>query len=181
MNPVASQNVCAACEQAIRHGSGRLDSVPGLIKRIIKEELWRERRVGIQVFKLNSFRELIVSEAPAGWGESTEKVEAIIRSDADALAMWRKAITPEIGVNQHTKGHDNVMTQQGNSRGYATARLKRERPDLFAQVVAKKLTANAAAIKAGWRKKKTPLEQLHYWWGKASMDEHKEFLKSHRP
>ena len=42
--------------------------------------------------------------------------------------MWREAITPEVGVNQHTmkEGNNNVITLQGNSRAYTLDRLKRE-------------------------------------------------------
>lgn len=40
------------------------------------------------------------------------------------------------------------------------ARLTRDRPDLAAQVQAGKLSANAAAIEAGWRKKLSALEQI---------------------
>ena len=48
----------------------------------------------------------------------------------------------------------------GTSRAYALTRLKKERPDLFDRVCAKELSANAAAIEAGWRKKATAAEVL---------------------
>jgi hypothetical protein len=58
------------------------------------------------------------------------------------------------GTNQHSEGgHDNVMSSQGNAATYTLARLKRDHPDLAARVVAGELTANAAAIQAGFRRK----------------------------
>lgn len=42
-------------------------------------------------------------------------------------------------------------TRQGNSRSYTLDRLKRERPDLYAQVINGELKANRAAIRAGFR------------------------------
>ena len=58
------------------------------------------------------------------------------------------------GTNQHSEGgHDNVMSSQGNAATYTLARLKRDHPDLAVRVVAGELTANAAAIQAGFRRK----------------------------
>lgn len=42
----------------------------------------------------------------------------------------------------------------GNSAQHALARLRRDRPDLHARVLSGELTPNAAAIEAGWRKRK---------------------------
>lgn len=90
-----------------------------------------------------------------GWGEDPAKIEAVIRDDAEVLAMWREAMkeqTHDRG-NQHTGGkHDNVMaaTRQGNSRAYTCARLQREAPELFEEVKAGRMSANKAAIAAGF-------------------------------
>jgi hypothetical protein len=74
--------------------------------------------------------------------------------DVEALAMWRAAMTGKPGA------HHNIMrSKQGTSRAYTLDRLARERPDLFEQVRAGELSANAAAIEAGFRKRPTPLER----------------------
>jgi hypothetical protein len=55
-------------------------------------------------------------------------------------------------VNQHS-GRDNVTSSdRGNAPTYLLRRLKRDRPDLAAQVVAGTLSAHAAAVQAGFRK-----------------------------
>lgn len=41
---------------------------------------------------------------------------------------------------------------QGTSRAYTLTRLESERPDLYERVCRKELSANAAAIEAGFRK-----------------------------
>ncbi len=66
------------------------------------------------------------------------------------------------GTNQH---NDNVMIQaeQGNSRAYTLDRLDRERPDLAQRVERGEMSANAAAIEAGFRKKLTHFEQIKKW------------------
>jgi hypothetical protein len=53
-----------------------------------------------------------------------------------------------------------IKPERGNSRAYTLDRLQRERPELFAQVEAGTLSANAAAIQAGWRRKLTPFERV---------------------
>ena len=49
---------------------------------------------------------------------------------------------------------------RGNARAYTLDRLQRENPKLFDCVVAGDLSANAAAIKAGFRQKPTPFEKI---------------------
>jgi hypothetical protein len=90
---------------------------------------------------------------PSGWQGRRKRakqsvpaglIEAIIRNDAEVLAMWREAMTPESHRPNGT--HNNVMTsQQGNTRAYTVSRLKRDRSDLFELVKNGKLSANAAA------------------------------------
>lgn len=180
MTATANQNICSACEQAIRHGIGRLDAVPGLIKRIITEQLWRERKIGSEVVRVESFRELITAKPLTGWGESPEKIEAIIRDDPETLAMWHKEMELKPGPKTDSS-HDNIMRiKQGTSRAYTVSRLSKERPDLFDKVKAGELSANAAAIEAGWRKKKTALEQARFWIAKLSPDELQTLLREIR-
>lgn len=89
-NPIEAHQICSTCEQAIRHGLGDLKYVPGLIKRIISEELWRVRKVETgDIVELKSFRELIVGKFPRGWDADLGQVEALLKDDAEALALWR--------------------------------------------------------------------------------------------
>jgi hypothetical protein len=83
--------------------------------------------------------------------------------------MWREAMKP--GQGSRTDLVDNVTQvgkPKGNSRSYAVSRLQREAPDLFAKVAAGEMSANAAAIEAGFRKRKTPLDHLRAAWRKAN-------------
>ena len=50
------------------------------------------------------------------------------------------------------RGNITISPGRGNSRAYTLDRLKRERTDLYREVCAGKLTANAAAKRAGWRR-----------------------------
>jgi hypothetical protein len=64
----------------------------------------------------------------------------------------------EFGTNQHGSGDNNVISSftsdiQGNSASYTLARLKRDNPALAQRVVVGELSAHAAAIEAGFRKR----------------------------
>ena len=74
------------------------------------------------------------------------------------------------GANQHSGNANNVSnstkqdlfaeqesspkrkTEHGNRKDYTLSRLKREAPALFEEVKAGRMTANAAAVKAGFRR-----------------------------
>lgn len=146
---------------AVDDVTGNLANVPGLVRRVLETEAWRKRSHRGRLFEHARFLDFITSKPLAGCGWPPEKVEALIRDDAETLTLWRSAT--QIGAGARTDLHNNVMTverQEGNSRSYTLSRLKRESPALFEKVVAGKLSANAAAIEAGFRKKPTPFEQI---------------------
>jgi hypothetical protein len=58
--------------------------------------------------------------------------------------MWREATTAPVGTNQHTDNISTLHDRHGTSRSYTVDRLYRERPELYAKVVAGELSANAA-------------------------------------
>jgi hypothetical protein len=89
-------------------------------------------------------------------------------TDYDTLVLWRRAITPPKHLHHDT---DNISIKEhhGNALAYTLDRLERERPELYARTLLPKedkarLSANAAAIKAGFRKKPTPLQRALRAW-----------------
>ena len=131
-----------------------------------------------------------------GLGEKVEDIERLISDDPDAVTLLDGLLKGKegnpTGNNQHSGITNNVSNSsnmfpakpkptkrkavQGNSRAYTVSRLERDRPDLFAKVCAKELTANAAAKLAGWRKEQSPLDAAKRAWKKMSADEQTEFL-----
>jgi hypothetical protein len=125
-----------------------------------------------------TFREFIEAPLFKGLGENVEDLRRLLADDKLAAMQFaglttapRGGANNPKGSNQHQKvvNADNVSIDQdlfpppkppkkkavaGNSCDYTLVRLKNERPDLFERVVAKELTANRAAIEAGWRKKR---------------------------
>lgn len=183
INEIEKGQLVSTTIQCFQRADGSLKNFPGLLKKIISEKAWERRVHNGRVIELSSLRELIESKPVDGWGQDPAKIEAVIRDDVEALAMWREEMTEEHGGdhgNQYTGGKNNnvilAAPVQGNSRSYTVARLKQQAPELFEKVVSGELSANAAAIQAGFRKVKTPLDNLEYWWRKASEVERAEFL-----
>ncbi len=96
-----------------------------------------------------------------------------IQGDADLEVTLREGGNLKPGPKRIASSDNNVIQtngkqMQGNSRAYTLDRLKRKHPALFDRVKAGELSANAAAIEAGFRKVKTPIEQVEHWWKKCS-------------
>lgn len=159
MNAIENEQLCTVTSQCLRNGVGSLSSLPGLLKKIIQTKAWEERQVsGGKIIRLKSLLELITAKPRDGWGEDPEKIKAVIKDDPEALAMFCEAMKH---VNQHDLPVDNINGQTrdtGTSKAYTLSRLQKESPELFEAVCRKELSANAAAIKAGFRKKPNPEE-----------------------
>ena len=155
LNEIEKGQLAISTVQCFTGLKGSLSNFPGLIKRVIEERVWECRSHHGRVIELPNLRALITTKPIEGWGQDPKKIEAVIKDDAEALAMFREAMKPEAGRNQYSSD-DNVIaatTPKGNSLSYTLDRLKREAPELFQRVVAKELSANAAAIEAGFRVK----------------------------
>jgi hypothetical protein len=167
--------------------SGSLSDLPGLISKIIREKVWERRIHNGRLIELPNLRALITEPFPRGWSEQPDKIEAIIKSDVESLALFREAMVEGpggSGSNQYeikeSAINDNIintLSSQGTSKAYTVSRLKRDRPDLFEKVVAGELSANKAAIEAGFRRKPTTIEQIKTLWSKATLDEQSEFIQ----
>lgn len=166
-------------------GKGGLEVVPGLLRRAIEEEAWKERKdwrgTGNVYPALPSLRALIEARPPDGLGTTPDLIRRIIFDDQNTLMLFEEALVRKHGTNRHTKvENDNInlyKPEQGTSRAYVLRRLKRKRADLFDKVVAGDLSANAAAIEAGFKKKPTSLDVLIATWRKASAEERATFLR----
>jgi hypothetical protein len=104
-----------------------------------------------------------------------ETIGVTVKQSHDVLKLKKRGRPPVLG---RVGKPDNVRIDYGNSRDYILARLQRDgHSDLIAQVYAGELSAHAAAERVGYRKAKTPLQQLEHWWGKATPDERLAFLR----
>jgi hypothetical protein len=130
---------------------------------------------------------------PHGLGMRLDVVEAVL-AEVDTQRLLGDVISAaermrevskltDHGTNQHTReGHDNIMSsRQGTSAAYLAGRLKRDRPDIAAQVEQGKFRSiRAAALEAGIIKEPTPLQLLRRAWAKASPAERRQFREETR-
>jgi len=116
----------------------------------------------------------------------TEIVRRLRGGEQVTLTLRAKAGAPEDAPRDEAgrfvrSNPDNVRIGYGNSAAYTIARLDRDNPELAAAVREGRISANAAAIQAGWRKQLTPLEQFARLWRKCSEEERmaiREFIDS---
>ncbi len=183
MNEIEKGQIAITTVQCFTRADGSLASFPGLLKRVIQEKVWERRIHNGQLIELPNLRSLITEKPIRGWGQNPDKIQAVIQDDPEALALFREAMVDGPGGDKKSEDRiisDNItndLIERGTSKSYTVSRLKRDRPDLFERVVAGELSANRAAIEAGFRKVPTTLEQIKTMWSKATPEERTEFIQ----
>jgi hypothetical protein len=158
---------------AMREGAV-LNRAPEILKEIIKKQAWKKWHWIGQDFTAPNFVSYLTAHPPKGVGVKLELVEKLIAGDTKAEAAFRDLTT---GVKGQHHGMNHTMRRPSRiDRKAILARLRKERLDLFERVDAGELSANAAAIEAGWRKPpQTPLQKLQAAWAKATEEERAAF------
>lgn len=169
--------------RAVVEGPRGLRGVQDLIVTVVREGAWRDfiaPRTGEHfTYAEDEFERFITAHPFAGLGSDRATIRALCEGDEEAMRAIDAAVVP--GNRQGRPNKDNNVMfspteQQGNSREYTLRRLKRDAPGLAEMVIAGELSANAAAIEAGFRHRATPLDTLRRAWDKATADERAAFL-----
>ncbi len=158
LNEVEKGQLCQSTIESLYEATGGMKQFPGLLKKIIANRAWERRVNKGKVIELASLRELITEKPIRGWGEDVRTVEAVIKDDPEALAMFREAMKLKPGTrtdlttnSSEDAGHAR-NTIHGNTRAYSIDRVKREcEPDVVAKVMSGEMSPNAALVKAGIR------------------------------
>ena len=150
LNEIELGQLCQSTIESLYEATGGMKQFPGLLKKIIETKAWLRRISSGKVVELTSLRELITAKPVRGWGEDIKTVEAVIRNDPECLAMFREAMKHQ---GKAEDLHNNVMeVKQGNSRAYSIARVQSQcDAKTVAAVMAGKMSANGALVKAGLR------------------------------
>ena len=153
----AAWNVVSALCNAIDSGEHSLGTVPALLKRVLADELWREFTPpgAAGPIQHKRFADFVTAEPTDGLGADVELIRKIVAGDTQAVDLLDRALQQPVGTNQHREGVDIINTQRptGTSESAALRRLRKDRPDLHAQVLADELSAHAATVLAGFRPK----------------------------
>jgi hypothetical protein len=89
-------------------------------------------------------------------GEVDKESVALARQQAETVSQGTRSDLAQEGDAEPRGNATKLMDR--NNRSHVLRRLARERPDLLDQVEAGHLTANAAAIEAGFRTRKVQVE-----------------------
>lgn len=149
-------------QSTIERGGLAIETLPRLLVEIVDGDRWRRRiaRVHHSEVAFDDFAVFTSTKTPDGLGISLDQLRKLCRDHPDAIdaidrATQRRDGNPQ-GTNQYTAGtFDNVQgstAPTGNSAEAAIRRLRFDRPDLHARVLAKDLSPHAAMREAGFRK-----------------------------
>jgi hypothetical protein len=173
-------NVNALQQVLIEGGRKAFDLVPKLLSRVIEERQWSRHRdrngepfASFEAFAQHPYwqgLEATIDDLLA-YCRKHPKVARLIKREVDPLATMAEAGAQGGRGNKAS----SITTSFDRGATYTLKRLKRDHQGLFDRVVSGELSANAAAIEAGFRKTPTALEQLRKVWSKASDDDRRTF------
>lgn len=132
----------------LNHGGIALSDVPALLKRLLEDDGWRhfETKLGREVTYEN-FAEFVTTPPLAGLGATVELVERVVKDDRETVTLLRRALKHQ-GAALPLYYNES---SQGTRADYACDVIERERPDLFAEIVAGNLSPHRAMVIAGHR------------------------------
>jgi hypothetical protein len=141
---------------SLAHGAQNIDNIPGLVARVLKEEAWREfwLPTGEHV-EADTFEEFMQKPVPRGWG-TTEKVLCdFVHRDTATLDLLTDVLKRPPGRPKGGAAETLSIRQgsapAGTTEAAALRRLRKDAPQLHAEVLAGRLTAHGAMIRAGYR------------------------------
>ena len=154
-NLVDNGAIVAALGSAVSHGNENVAQIPALLVQIVDDNRWQHfiTKLGEEV-SYARFEDFAATQPTAGLGISVEVLAKLVQGDPVAVDALDRATQGKQG--QRTDLVDNVNEVErptGNSEAATVRRLRKDRPDLHAQYLANEISANAAAVLAGFRPK----------------------------
>jgi hypothetical protein len=131
-----------------------LDSTPAILRRVLDEDAWRDRlehRIDGR-YTFETFEEFVEAKPLDGLGMHVADIEAIlkVRDEHDVLRRVREACKAQ--GRRNIASNRRKVHRGGSSRDTTLARLHDQYPELYRRVLDGVMSANAAAIQAGFRK-----------------------------
>jgi hypothetical protein len=159
-NLLHNDTVARALSRAIADGDASMDSVPGLLRRIITENMWQERIVpeSGEVITFKRFEDFVATPPLEGLGATMDVIRALCKKQEDVLILLdevtRKALNQN-GGDRTSVIYNTGPNERGTGREYTVARLERDgQSDLAQRVINREVTAAEARRIAGWEKEK---------------------------
>ncbi|HZC04438.1 MAG TPA: hypothetical protein VE338_02260, partial [Ktedonobacterales bacterium] len=154
LNPRQRGTLIEALGSAVFHGGSALGDVPALLKRVLTTGAWREFETPThEVVTYTRFEAFVTTPPTRGLGADLALIRRIVADDLETISLLDEALQRPDGKPSHT--FNNVqgldVAPMGNSTDAAIRRLRKDRPDLHAQVLAGDLSPHRAMVEAGFR------------------------------
>lgn len=153
-----ADTVVSCLGQAMLDGESGLKNVPGLLLRVINEDLWQERVIA-QTGERATFRrfvDFVATKPLEGLGADLPTLKRLCADNPAALDALDR-VTVQSPGRPKTENRNNVTNYEepdrGNRADYALRKLRADAPDMHARVLAGELSPHAAMVEAGYRKK----------------------------
>jgi hypothetical protein len=95
--------------------------------------------------------EFVVAPPLKGIGASVELVKRVVTDDLEAVDLLDRAL--QSAPSLFTAGNNVPGRPEGNTQAKALRRLRKDAPELHAEVLAGRLSAHTAMVQAGFRRK----------------------------
>lgn len=175
---VRNDQVIQGLTLAIEKGGIDLEQVPMLLKKIIKEEMWRHRKLTyadnrLVDYERDQFALFVTTPPPEGLGTTCEFLFKMCADDPVALNLLDRATQGKWGGDRKSEEIkvDNVHLDlperpSGNSRQRSLRKLRKGAENsetvraLYNMVLAGEISPHAAMVEAGLRRRRIsiPLE-----------------------
>lgn len=151
-----ADTVVALLRSFVSKGEYGLSEVPGLVKMVIQDDYWRDRIIQEtgEVARFQRFEEFVHAKPLQGLGADMDLLRSLCGKDMEALEAIDRVTTGRQGERTDLVNNVNEVGDsrpEGNSRQQAIRRLRKDRPDLLARVLADELSPNAGMVEAGFR------------------------------
>jgi len=153
-NLLEADGVVMCLSQCLSDGVGGLAHVPTWLEKVLERDYWKKRvRPGTgEVIEFSRWEDFVTAKVYWGLGSTQQQLNNLLRDNPKLIDLMDRATQRTPADN---KPLDNIQEQAptGTTAAAAIRRLRKDRPDLHAKVMSGDLSANAAAIQAGFRRK----------------------------
>lgn len=142
-----------ALSSSLEHGGTALGTVPKALRRLLEEEAWREFTTSRgEHVAYERFADFVTTPPLKGLGSDIDLVRRIVADDKGTFDLLDQALQNPVGTNMP---FDNIQEHAptGTSTNAALRRLRKGAPELHADVLAGRLSAHGAMVRAGFRPK----------------------------
>lgn len=144
-------HVINSLRSALQKGEHGLSTVPGLLKRVLMEGSWREFVTERdEHVRWERFAEFVNAPPMRGLGASVDLIRRVVADDPESLDLLDQVLQNPAHIH-HDDNNIQVKAPQGTSRDRALRKLRKDAPKLHAEVLAGRISAHAAMVKAGFR------------------------------